>query len=128
MDKRIPLGIGAGLAVAGAVIAGAATLGTITTASIGANTAVISSCDTDGVTMTYTPAYNAAGDYRISGVNVTGINTACNGDAIRVQLNNSGTAVGSEATGTVATGAFAGTFTTPGQANPINAVAVVIIG
>jgi len=79
----------AGLAVAGGIFASAATLGGVTTTGMGASTAVVASCDTDGVTLAYTTAYDATtGTYRVSTVSVSGIAPACSGKNISVSLRN----------------------------------------
>src|SRR5665647_1888349 len=88
--------------VAGLSLASAAQL-TVNSASLGAGTSVVASCDTDGIAVTYTNVYNAAtGVYNTSAVQLTGIAPACNGLNYQVQLKGtSGAALGAEVTGTI---------------------------
>src|SRR5207342_968809 len=72
--RRIAAAIIAGAATLGVVGASAASLGGITSNSLGADTAVVGSCDLDGVTLAYTNSYDATlGRYQTTAVNVTGI-------------------------------------------------------
>ncbi len=89
--RRIVAAIIAGAATLGVVGASAASLGGITSNSLGADTAVVGSCDTDGVTLAYTNAYDATlGRYQTTSVNVTGINAACAGKTLSLTLKDSG--------------------------------------
>jgi hypothetical protein len=111
-----------------AVMASAASLGGVSAGSLGADTAVIASCDTDGVTLAY-GGYSLSGNaYRVGSVAVGSINAACNGKAIRVSLTDGTNSLG-EATGTVASGAASLTFTAPGpDAKAATTAAVIISG
>jgi len=78
------LGIGAfGLAAASA-----ASLGGLTTGSLGADNAAVTSCDTNGVTIAYaTPAYDAAsGVYKVNSATVSAIAAPCVGKTVYVTL------------------------------------------
>ena len=89
--KRIAASVIAGIAALGVVGASAASLGGITSNSLGADTAVVGSCDTDGVTLTYTNAYDATlGRYQTTSVGVTGIAAACAGKSLSLTLKDSG--------------------------------------
>ena len=129
--RRIAAAIIAGAATLGVVGASAASLGGITSNSLGADTAVVGSCDTDGVTLAYTNSYDATlGRYQTTSVNVTGINAACAGKTLSLTLKDAvGASLGG---GTVA--AIVGTtaavpLTAPGaNANAVVGAAVVISG
>ena len=57
----------AAVAVAAFGAASAASLGGLSSAEVGANDTVVASCDTDGVSMTYTTAYDAtASKYQVT--------------------------------------------------------------
>ncbi len=101
----------AGAALFGVVGASAASLGGIT-GSLGADAQAVSSCDTDGIALSYTNAYDATvagytplGAYKTSSVTVNSINAACNGKNIKLTLKDStGASIGG-GSGTVASGA-----------------------
>mgnify|MGYP003542207028 CR=1 FL=1 len=88
--KRTLIAITAGLAVTGGVFASAASLGGVTSTNLGSSATVVASCDTDGVALAYTTAFDApSGTYRVSAVTVSGIAAACSGQQIEVALRNS---------------------------------------
>lgn len=76
------------VAAAGVVTASATSVGGLAADQLGAEVAVVASCDGDGVAATFTTAYQVAspGYYRITQVNVTGIAAACIGQAISVTV------------------------------------------
>lgn len=114
--------------VFGGTFAFADTLGGVTTGSIGDSATVVASCDTDGVTTAFSgPAWDSTGkDYGVSSLSVTGINTACNTDAIKVTLTDASGASLGEGTGTVAAGAATVNFASPVQASAVTGIEVVI--
>lgn len=88
--KRTILAITAGLAVTGGVFASAASLGGVESANLGSSATVVASCDTDGVKLDYSSAYDAAsGTYRVTSVTVDGIADSCKGQPIEVSLKTS---------------------------------------
>lgn len=92
----------AALAAFGAVTASAASLGGLTTDKVGADDVTVAACDTDGLTTTYTTAYESTlPGYEVATVTVGGIAAACNGDTMRVTLVNSSNASLGEVTLTV---------------------------
>jgi hypothetical protein len=95
--KRKLLALLAAFVVFGSVLAMAASLGGVTGGALGADSAAVASCDTDGVTTTYATSYDAAaGEYVVTSVTVGGIANACDGRGIGVTMTDvSGTAVGS---------------------------------
>ena len=120
-----------GVSIAGIAGASAASLGGLSANSLGSDDSVIASCDTDGITIAYTTAYDAAAqEYRTSAVNFSGVNAACNTKAASVSLRN-GTSLLSTATSasiTVAAGAFTLTLSSPVTSESINGVSLVISG
>jgi hypothetical protein len=88
------------------VLASAATIGTVTDSGVGAGNTVVASCDTDGVNTAYTTAYSASTPgYNVTAVNVTNINTACNGKTISVTVAKSDGSTPASGSGSVAGGA-----------------------
>jgi hypothetical protein len=81
------------LAFAG-MVASAASLGGIGNSNLGADDTVVASCDTDGVNLAYTYAYNTTGTagYKVVTVTVGGIDNACDGQAIGVTLTDAANA------------------------------------
>jgi hypothetical protein len=94
------------LAFAG-MVASAASLGGITNGNLGADDTVVASCDTNGVTLAYTYAYNTTGTagYKVVTVTVGGINDACDGQAIGVTLTGAANASLESVSSTVPVGA-----------------------
>lgn len=127
--KRKLAAVVAGLSTVGVVGASAASLGGVTTGGLGADVGVVASCDTDGVTLSYTNTYDStSGTYKTSTVSVSGINAACNTKSISVTLkDSSGTALGSGTT-TVAAGAASITLTPSASASSVTGAAVIISG
>jgi hypothetical protein len=128
---RIGAAIIAGAATLGVVGASAASLGGITSSSLGADTAVVGSCDTDGVTVTYGNTYDATlGRYQTTTVNVAGIAAACAGKALTVTLkDNTGASLGSGTVASIGGTTAAVGLTAPGaNANAVTGIAVVIAG
>ena len=87
--KRTLIAITAGLAVTGGVFASAASLGGVTSTNLGSSATVVASCDTDGVSVDYATAYDAAsGTYLVKTVTVDGIDASCKGEQIEVSLKD----------------------------------------
>jgi hypothetical protein len=128
-SKRKSLAVVAAIAAFGAVSASAASLGGLTGTSLGADTSVVASCDTDGVAVGYTTAYAATPkEYQVSGVTLTGVAAACNGKSANVTVANAaGTSLGS-ATATVAGTSVSFTLPAGVSAQAVGNVAVVISG
>jgi hypothetical protein len=81
-----------GLTAFGAVFGSAATLGGLSSDQLGADTRTVASCDTDGVAVTYTEAYEqtAPAGYKVTDVTVTGVASACAGQTLSVTLSGAG--------------------------------------
>ena len=104
--KRVLLGLLAGAMTFSMVIGMAASLGGLTSNNLGADDSVVASCDTNGVTSTYTTAYSstATAGYKVNNVVIGGIADTCDGDNISVSLTGSGGTSLGEQTATVPTG------------------------
>lgn len=121
----------AGVSIAGVVGASAATLGGLGSSSMGSDNSVVAACDTDGIAIAYTTAYNAtAQEYQVSAVNFSGVNAACNAKAASVSLRDgtTGLATANSASITVTAGAFTLTLGSPVSANAVDGVSLVISG
>jgi hypothetical protein len=120
----------AGLGVtAGLTAASAASLGGVTAQSLGADVQTVASCDTDGVAVAYSNAYDTAtGRYLTNGVTVSGIAPLCVGKNISVTLKNATSA--SLGAGTiVVAGATQTIVIAPGaDASLVTGVAIAIAG
>ena len=108
MNRRMIAAVLAGLMVFGAVFAMAASLGGITSGSVGADDAVVASCDTDGVTTNYASSWDPTDErYEVTSVTVGGINNNCDAKTLSVSLtDSSGAQIGSGSV-TVPTNALA---------------------
>ena len=86
--KKVVFGSLFGLTLFGTALGSAASLGGITAQGLGAEDAIVASCDSDGVTTSYTTAYNATGSagYKVASVTVGGLDNNCDGDTIEVRL------------------------------------------
>lgn len=108
--------------------ASAASLGGITSPSLGADTATVSSCDTDGVTLAYTNTYDSTlGRYQTTTVAVSGINTSCNTKTLSITLKDSSNASLGSGSATVSAGAATVTLSGSGaNAASVTGAAVII--
>lgn len=121
----------AGVSLAGVVGASAATLGGLGSTGLGSDNSVVAACDTDGISIAYTTAYNAtAQEYQVSAVNFTGVNAACNAKAASVSVRNGTTNLGTTnaASITVTASAFSITLASPVSAASVNGVSLIISG
>jgi hypothetical protein len=127
--KRTSLAVVAAVAAFAAVSASAAGLGGLTSRSLGAETTVVASCDSDGVTASYTTAYSvSAKEYQVTGVQLTGIAGTCTGQAVSLTLADSAGASLGGGTGTVTGTSQSFTFSTPASAKNAANLSVVISG
>ena len=113
----------------GGFLAMAATLGGITADNLGADSSVIASCDTDGVTTSYTVAYDAT-DARdeVTAVIVGGVDAACAGQSLTVTLTDGSNVQLDQTTVTAVAGSNTVTATTPASAEAVENVLIVITG
>jgi hypothetical protein len=120
--RRTLLKVLAAVTVFGGVFAMAASLGGITSAKLGADDAVVASCDTDGVTTSYTSAWDATDKrYETTSVVVGGVAAACVGQTMKVTLVDSTGASLGEGTASVTA---AGNVTVNPSAAPSSKVVV----
>jgi len=97
MSRRLLLSLLGGILAFGLVVGAAATLGGITSTNLGADDSVVASCDTNGVTSSYTSVYNTTGTdgFKVDDVTIGAINDACDGDSMTITLTNlAGTSIG----------------------------------
>jgi hypothetical protein len=123
MRKRM-LAVVLGLLVFSLVAASAASLG-VNTASLGAGTEIVASCD-DAVDIAFTTGYSG-GEYVVTEVVLSDVSDACDGQDVWVQLTADAGTLGS---GT-AQADDSGTVTVPvgaSSAEAVTGVAVVISG
>lgn len=99
--KRFLVALAIGGTVLGGVTAFAASLGGVTVNGFGAGTAVVASCDSDGVNVQLAPNHLRTDGMYVTGLTLSGVNAACNGKWAQILLlDGSGTFRGSAA-GTV---------------------------
>jgi len=99
--NRIILAGAAGIVAVGAVSASAASLGGVTSDSVGVDSGVVASCDTNGIGVDYTVSYAPASTrYNVATVVLTGVDAACETNAYSVTLADDSTSLG-ESTGTI---------------------------
>jgi len=132
--KKIVFGLMFGLTLFGTALGSAASLGGVTANGLGADDAIIASCDTDGVTTSYTTAYNTTGGagYKVATVTVSGLNNACDGKSIEVRLTGAANASLDSATKTVETDAVSTSTTlslgSSALAENVTGVHIVVAG
>lgn len=104
MKKRFVYAVLAGATAFVAVGASAATLGGVTSTGLGADDVAIASCDTNGVSTSYTTQYNTttAAGYKVDDIIVSGIADACNGKTMKITLVGASNASLGEVSATVA--------------------------
>ena len=123
-----------GLTLFGTAMGSAASLGGISAEGLGADDTIVASCDTDGVTTSYTTAYSASGTagYKVATVTIGGLNNACDGDAIEVRLTGGSNASLETVTKTIETDAGSTstvlTFGSSTLAESVTGVHVVVSG
>src|SRR5688572_3122640 len=89
MKKRITLSIAAGLVVFTGVFAMASSMGVTSSGQVGAGSASVSACDSDGVSTTYTTGWDTTDKrFEIASVTVTGIANTCDTLPIAVSLTD----------------------------------------
>ena len=125
MNKKIALGVTAGICAFGAVTASASSLGGVDTKDLGTSADVVASCDTDGVAVDYTTAF-ANGTYRVTEVKLSGVATGCSGQDVTVTLFDGAKASLTETTAVSSGAAQTLTLTSPVSAEAVEGVAVVI--
>lgn len=118
----------AAVGVFGALVASAATLGGLDSVQLGADQTVVTSCDSDGVALAYTTAYDAASNaYQVTDVTMSDLEEACFGSDFELTLSD-GSAVLVEATGKVATATQVVHLPSAVDAEAVTAAALTIAG
>lgn len=119
-----------GLGGFGLAAASAASLGTLTIASLGATNGTVTSCDTNGVTVRYTNAFDTTAHlYATTAVQVRGINAACRGKSLQLTLGTPLAAIGTGTIAALPAGANQTvTLTTPANAKLTTRAAIVVTG
>ena len=109
-NRKKSVAVLAALGAFGAMTASAATLGGLNSDSLGADQTVVASCDTNGIKLAYTNAFDLATfAYKTNAVVVSSVNPACSGKNFRLTLSSATVSLG-ESSGVVpATGGVAGT-------------------
>jgi hypothetical protein len=125
--NRMIAGLIVGVAVFAAAFGMANTLGGITANTLGADDQSVGTCDSNGVTTSYTTAYSATAPagYKVTQVLVDGIADACDNKSIKVTLTGTAGAVLEEATTTVPTAA--GVFSAPVTFSNVNTLAESVL-
>jgi hypothetical protein len=97
MRRRTVLALMVSLMVFGSLYAMAASLGGISSDSVGADSTVVASCDTNGVTTAYVTGWDATDErYEITSVTVGGVADTCDGRTMSVNLTDpTGAQIGS---------------------------------
>jgi hypothetical protein len=130
MRKRTILALLVSLVIFGSLYAMAASLGGITSDSVGADSTVIASCDTDGVTAAYVTGWDATDKrYEITTTTVGGVSDTCDGRTMSVSLTDtSGAQIGTGSLVIPTSGAtsFAVTMSTPPSAKLTEGIHILI--
>jgi hypothetical protein len=128
--KATVLAAGLGVLAFGGVLASAASLGTLSNASLGSGVQTVASCDTDGVTVTYTNSFDTtSGKYKVTSVTIAGINVAaggCTGKNLALTLKDAANAAQGTGSGVVATTSQVFAVTGNTDASVVTGAAVVI--
>ena len=134
--RKVAVALLAGLAITGIVGASAASLGGIRGASLGADTEVVASCDTDGVDVKYGTSFDNVNDrFDVATITFGDVNDNCDNKNYEVVLygtDAAGSGILAQEPGTVPISAatdFVHTFsTTPIDAELVGQIALVISG
>ncbi len=128
MNRYLIAGIAAVVAFGG-FLAMAATLGGITADGLGADSSVVAACDTDGVTTTFTVAYDAT-DARdeVTATVVAGVDASCAGQDLTVTLTNGSDVSLDRTTVTAVSGSNTVNTTGPPAAEDVVNVHITITG
>lgn len=99
MRKRLLVAVAVGTAVFAGAYAMAASL-PVSSTRLGSGTAVVPSCDTDGVTTTYTVQYSssAPAGYKVDTAEISGVAPACDGGMMKITLTGASDAALAERT------------------------------
>ena len=129
LAKRKPiLALVIGAVAFSTAVAFAASL-TVSSNSLGAGNAAVASCDTDGVSIAYSPSYDAAlPGFTVSSVSVSNIAAGCNGRTLQVDVVGADSASLASGTATISGTSASVTLSGSPDANEIANVHAVIAG
>jgi hypothetical protein len=118
MKKRLLVGCVVATAVFAAVFGAAATMG-LTPDGLGANSAGVSACDSNGVTTSYANTWDATDNrYEVTSVTVKGVADTCDGLTMKVTLASVANADIGNGSMTIPTNAAVDHTVTPLSVNP----------
>lgn len=128
--NRLLVGVIAfGLGATGLSAAAAASLGGLTSRDLGADNIGVTSCDTDGVSVAYTEAFDSSsGRSVVSGVTVSGLATACSGSTLQVTLADASGSSLSTGSALIGGASQAVTLVTAADAELVTNAAIVVTG
>ena len=129
MNKKVLAAFG-GLAAFGILTASAASLGGLTSSSLGADQTVIAACDSTGINMAYTNAYDATTNaYKTTAVTISNVDPSCATKTYKLTLSDAVSTV-NETSGTVTLTAGSQTITLAAavDSKSITKTALVITG
>jgi hypothetical protein len=129
IPRKMTVALLAGVSIAGIAGASAASLGNTTSSSLGSGSSLVASCDTNGVSVSYTTAVQG-GKYVVTAVTVSNVDANCDKQTGSVTLTNtSGSVVlGSGQATADKSGSFTVTLGTPVDAALVENAAVLIAG
>lgn len=138
-NRKIGIAVAGGALVAGVFAASAASLGSLTATSLGTTANVVAACQTAGLgvnwgTSTYSGAVTATdtsgSTYTVTTLDLTGVDVACNGKALKLQLaDDAGVVITNGAgTGTAATGTTTVTLAGAVDTKAVEQITVTIFG
>ena len=130
IPRKVVIAGVASVLVAGMAGASAASLGTLGGSSLGASDTVVAACDSDGMTISYTTAFQS-GTTQVTGVTFSGVDAGCDGLDATLTLRNNGTALGGSILAeniVVAGNSFTVSVPAGVAAGSVNALSLVIQG
>lgn len=126
--RRLLIGVGL-CAVLGVSGASASHLPVTAAPAVGAGDGTVSSCDVDGVTVSYTSAFDTTmADYRTSAVVISGVDTPCAGHVLKVTVQDATGAALFEGSATVSGTSVTVSAATPFKSSAVAGWAVTVTG
>lgn len=130
MKKKTIITTVAGLAVGITGFAAAATVGSTASKFLSSGDSIVAACDSDGMTVTYTVAYNATlKRYDVTALNFVGVAAACDNLEVHASTRNNTTELSTDVTTVALTnGSFTVDLANHVEASLVNGVSVLITG
>lgn len=125
--KRVAIAVLGGLAIAGVAGASAATLGGVRSSSVGSDDGIITSCDSDGVDVSYDTAFQG-GAYKVTAVTFSDVSKDCDGDEASFTLLDGGNAALTSQSAVATATEFTVSLNTPVSAEALAGISLVIEG